>query len=65
MFQLAYCAFFKPAIYEQYQELCQILVNDIKLYMPQLLQKQKVHMILHLVESMKEFGPSSAFSAER
>lgn len=54
-----------PALQEHYQELCQTLVDNVKLYMPELLHKQKVHLILHLVESMALFGPSSAFSAER
>ena len=33
--------------------------------MPSLLRKQKVHYFLHLVESMENYGPTSAFSAER
>lgn len=33
--------------------------------MPTLVHKQKVHYLLHLVESMRNYGPSSAFSAER
>ena len=33
--------------------------------MPELLQKQKTHLALHLVDSMIKFGPCSAFSAER
>ncbi|KAL5496651.1 hypothetical protein EMCRGX_G012983, partial [Ephydatia muelleri] len=33
--------------------------------MPHLLQKQKVHLMLHLVECMHDFGPTSAFNAER
>eukprot|EP00731_Ephydatia_muelleri_P002283 Em0001g2283a len=32
--------------------------------MPKLLHKQKVRYLLHLVERMKNYGPSSTFSAE-
>lgn len=30
-----------------------------------MLKKQKVHLILHLVECMEQFGPTSAFNSER
>lgn len=30
-----------------------------------MLKKPKVHLMLHLVECMKEFGPTSAFNSER
>ena len=33
--------------------------------MPTFLQKQKTHLILHLVECADEFGPTSSFNAER
>ncbi|XP_064387491.1 uncharacterized protein LOC135335837 [Halichondria panicea] len=33
--------------------------------MPEMLKKQKVHLLLHLPESMKEFGPPSSFNTER
>eukprot|EP00731_Ephydatia_muelleri_P001375 Em0001g1375a len=40
-------------------------VSAVKQHMPSLLNKQKTHLILHLVESMVKFGPCSSFSAER
>ena len=33
--------------------------------MPALLKKPKIHIILHLAESIRDYGPCSAFSAER
>jgi hypothetical protein len=33
--------------------------------MPTMLRKQKVHYILHLVQCMQDYGPSSSFCAER
>ena len=32
---------------------------------PDLLQKRKVHLLLHLVECMKEFGPTAGFNTEK
>ena len=32
---------------------------------PDMLMKQKVHLILHFVECMEQFGPTSSFSSER
>ncbi|KAL5506628.1 hypothetical protein EMCRGX_G008324 [Ephydatia muelleri] len=48
----------------EWQSVCQGFIDAVKQHMPSLLQKPKTHMILHLVQCMKELGPSSAFSAE-
>ena len=40
-------------------------VDAVKHHMPHLLQRRKIHLLLHLVQCMNEFGPSSAFNAER
>ena len=32
---------------------------------PSMLKKQKVHLTLHLVEYLKQFGPTSSFNSER
>ena len=44
--------------------MCQKFVDAIKIHMPHLLQRKKKNL-LHLVHCMHEFGPSSAFNAER
>ncbi|KAL5506041.1 hypothetical protein EMCRGX_G007607 [Ephydatia muelleri] len=62
---IAYCCHFKLSDAEEWQQLCEEFVKNVKDYMPALLKKQKVHTILHLVECMISYGPSSAFSAER
>ena len=59
LFQIAYCEFFEASKATEWQSVFK------QQHMPSLLQKQKIHMILHVVECMKELGPSSAFSAER
>ena len=47
------------------QLVCQEFLQEVKECQPELLQKSKVHMVLHLVECMKEFGPTAAFNTER
>eukprot|EP00731_Ephydatia_muelleri_P006593 Em0003g841a len=65
VFQIAYSKFFAPSLSDEWRCLCQTFVNTVKQHMPHLLQKQKVHLMLHLVECMHDFGPTSAFNAER
>ena len=63
LFQIAICVDASKAA--EWQSVCQGFIDAVKQHMPPLLQKPKTHMILHLVQCMKELGPSSAFSAER
>ncbi|KAL5509203.1 hypothetical protein EMCRGX_G004533 [Ephydatia muelleri] len=65
VFRIAYCDFFKPALLDEWKSVCQAFVSAVKQHMPSLLEKQKTHLILHLVDSMVKFGPCSSFSAER
>ncbi|KAL5509210.1 hypothetical protein EMCRGX_G004540 [Ephydatia muelleri] len=65
VFQIAYCEFYAMSLYEEWSKICVAFFEAIKMHMPELLQKQKTHLILHLVDCMRELGPSSAFSAER
>eukprot|EP00731_Ephydatia_muelleri_P000135 Em0001g135a len=64
-FKIAYCDFFKPILLDEWKRVCQGFVSAAKQHMPSLLEKQKMHLILHLVDSMVKFGRCSAFSAER
>ena len=41
-----------------------LFVRNVKHTMPELLNKPKVYLILHLVDCMEKFGPCSAFCAE-
>ena len=65
MFRIAYCDFFDPAEADTLHQICVGFVHTVRDFMPSLLRKQKVHYFLHLVESMQDYGPTSAFSAER
>ena len=62
MFEIAYCQPFHYNKQEEYQQICQDFVNTVKENSPELL---KIHLILHLVKSMCDFGSTSAFNAER
>ena len=46
-------------------EVCQDFVKKVKEYMPSLLQKPKLHLLLHLSTNMDDFGPMSVFNTER
>eukprot|EP00731_Ephydatia_muelleri_P006261 Em0003g509a len=65
VFQIAYCEFFCVQLSEEWKSLCCSFIDSVKTHMPLLLNKPKTHLILHLVDCMIDFGPSSAFSAER
>lgn len=65
VFQIAYCDFFSPSLCDEWQMHCHAFVDAVKENMPNLLDKPKTHLILHLVECMHDFGPSSAFCDER
>ena len=56
---------FDPTEANAWQQICIDFVHSVRYFMPKLLHKQKVHYLLHLVVSMKNYGPSSAFSAEQ
>ena len=69
---IAYCDFFDPTEANffdpteanAWQQICIDFVHSVRTFMPKLLHKQKVRYLLHLVERMKNYGPSSTFSAE-
>eukprot|EP00731_Ephydatia_muelleri_P015799 Em0009g223a len=65
VFYIAYCCHFEPSQAEQLRHICQEFVDNCIAHMPELARKQKTHHLLHLVDSMLDYGPSSAFSAER
>eukprot|EP00731_Ephydatia_muelleri_P034495 Em0062g18a len=65
VFRIAYCNYFSPHLYHEWKSICENFVINVKHTMPELLNKPKVHLILHLVDCMVNLGPCSAFSAER
>eukprot|EP00731_Ephydatia_muelleri_P005115 Em0002g1291a len=65
VFHMAYCSHFEPSQDEQLRHICKEYVDNCMAHMPELVHKQKTHYLLHLVDCMLDYGPSSAFSAER
>jgi hypothetical protein len=65
VFHAAYCCHFEPSQAEELRHICQEYVDNCMAHMPELVHKQKTHYLLHLVDCMLDYGPSSAFSAER
>ena len=65
VFKIAYSDYFDPTKTDEWNQICQAFVTAVQQCQPDMLNKQKVHLMLHLVECMKEFGPSSSFNSER
>ena len=64
VFKIAYCDYYDPSLSE-WSGVCREFVEAVRQYQPEMLKKQKVHLLLHLVECMEQFGPTSAFNIER
>ena len=65
VFRLAYCHSFHPSDYHHVKTACQEFLTAIQHYKPQFLQKPKIHLLLHLPDSMMQFGPTALFNTER
>ncbi|XP_064407340.1 uncharacterized protein LOC135352102 isoform X2 [Halichondria panicea] len=65
VFRLAYCVPFNPNCSEESRQVCKGFVDLVKEYNPQMLKKMKVHLLLHLVDDLCDFGPTAAFNTER
>ena len=53
------------AKFKEYREICSQFVASVTSYMPEYSSRLKVHILLHLVDDMVEFGPASCFNTER
>ena len=65
MFAAAYCTPFCESQKEEFERQCKEFVAAVSVFKPELLQKPKFHLLLHLPQSMEDFGPTMAFSIER
>ncbi len=65
MFKIAYCDHYAPCKAFEWKDICKSFVRTVSEYRPEMLKKQKVHFMLHLVECMDHFGLTSAFNSER
>ncbi len=65
VFKLAYCGKFEAERVVQCQRICVEFVQAVQITFPEMLQKPKIHLLLHLIDSMRDFGPASGFNTER
>ena len=65
VFQDAYCDRVSSSSTSRMADSCKSLLEAIKKDKPHLLNKPKFHLLLHLPKNMMDFGPTSAFNAER
>lgn len=65
VFKIAYCEYFDGSKKNEWLDICKDFVHAVRAHQPSMLLKQKVHLLLHLVECMEQFGPTSGFNSER
>ena len=58
---MTYCKPFQPN-HSCVEALSKEFVKLLKVHMPDMLNKPKIHLLLHLSNSMEEFGPASCFN---
>ena len=62
---MVYCDEFEPQKIELYRDVCHQFARAIDCYSVTWRKKLKIHLILHLPDSMLRFGPASSFNTER
>ena len=65
IFMIAYCDYFTSSKAVEWADACKKFVDAVCEHRPEMLKKQKVHLMLHLVSCMDQFGPTSGFNSER
>ncbi len=65
IFRFAYCVPFRVGVVQEYTRVCEQFLSIVSQHKPEMLKKQKIHLLLHLPASMESFGPTSAFNTER
>lgn len=64
VFKISYCEYFDPTKLSEVQSTCEKFVSDFRKYDRKLLDKQKIHLLLHLPQNMAQFGPTASFNTE-
>lgn len=65
VFRMCYCEDLTPGRIREYETICLEFVQKTQQHMPEYSKRLKVHLLLHLVNCMEEFGPTSCYSTER
>ena len=62
---MTYIDALSPNKMEEYEMICKTFFEAARMSHPKMLNKQKIHLILHLPEVMRNFRPMSAYNTER
>ena len=65
MFKITYIDDVQPGRYDEYKDICTSFVQSVSCSHPEMLNKQKVHLLLHLPDTLLQFGPICAYNTER
>lgn len=68
LFQIFAVAYSSNVVINNENNVCQLvsqLLNQIKVVHPNLLKKPKLHILTHLADDIRDFGPAVGFSTER
>ena len=65
MFRVVYCLPVNNDTIYLCKEACQEFVNLAAQYMPEFSKRLKVHILLHLSDNLKAFGPANLYNTER
>ena len=65
VFRVTYCQKFHLSSRDECQRVCEGFVSSIKEHFPHLQKNVKIHLLLHLIDNMVDFGPTSSFNTER
>ena len=63
VFRITYCIPFSPKEHSKCVDSVHELIEVAKAVSPTLLNKVKFHLLLH--QSLRQFGPTSAYNTER
>ncbi len=62
---MTYCLPLTHQLLDDLPSVLQEFVTTITRYSPEYSKRLKVHILLHLSDDMKQFGPASLFNTER
>ena len=62
VFQIAYC---EQTEIDEVESRCQDLIKHVKALDDSFLTRPKFHLLLHLADNVREFGPTSAYNTEK
>jgi len=65
VFNIAYCHLHSTRDIASTKKVCEGFIEAVKSQDPNLLNRPKFHLLLHLPQSMADFGRTASFNSER